>query len=102
MAKLEHDERGDHFNVLGQVVNVLREEHQRPSNASSVPSGSSPSQPTVPSPQGGGTSNPVQRTHVRIPAMYCSGITLYFDKSASDSLEEEVMSSSELPLKHPF
>ena len=30
LAEVESDERWDNFNVLGQVIDVLREEHQRP------------------------------------------------------------------------
>ena len=111
LAEIETDERWDQLNVLGQVISVLREEHLRPASigAGSAAAASSPvgsGQPTAavsPSTGPGGTasSNPVQRTHVRIPAMYESGITLFVDASISETSADELMSAPELPLKNP-
>lgn len=97
LAEVEHDERWDSFNVLGQVVDLLREEHQRPPPTSSQQQQSPSSQ--NPATASSSTSQNVQKSHVRIPAIYQSGITLFVNKSANVECHHALMSSAELPLK---
>ena len=80
------DERWDHFNVLGQVVNVLREERQ----PVQLPSPSSNAGSSV-------TSNYQRTTHVRIPAMYQSGITLFVNVVNNSECYEALFACPELP-----
>lgn len=90
------DESWDNYNVLGQVVDVLREEHQRPVQLASPMGQSSGS--NGPSNSGAAAcQNPVQRTHVKIPAAYKSGITLFVNTNME--CYAELMSCPELPLK---
>ena len=70
------DERWDDFNVLGQVVDVMREERQ-------------PLQP--------GQERTFQRTHVRIPAVYQSGITLFVDVVNNSECYEDLFACPDLP-----
>jgi len=96
------NERWDNFNVLGQVINVLREEHQRPPAGVQQVQQVSPSQQIAPSastPNRDLTNNPVQRTHVKIPAIYQSGVTLFVNKTKSPEICQELMSCPELPRK---
>jgi len=86
------DERWDNFNVLGQVLHILREERQRPSvvhqQMAEVPS---PSEGQIPStPKQDSNHSPGQRTHVKIPAVYRSGITLYVNKIVHPDIFEEL------------
>ena len=67
------DERWDWFNVLGQVVNVLREERSK-----------------------GGGQRSARTEHVRIPAAYKSGVTLFMPASNANS--KELLECPELPL----
>lgn len=79
----------DSLNVLGQVVNILREEHQRPPPVQ------------LPSPNQQQQQNyPVQRTqtsHIKIPAVYRAGITLYVAKTNTEVVKE-LINCPELPI----
>lgn len=90
LTNVEQDERWDNLNVLGQVVDVLREEHQRPLTQSPQ---APPSSPVLATPQ-------IQRTHVRIPAVYQSGITLFVNKFSNPEGHQALISSPELALKN--
>lgn len=95
LANFEADERWDHYNVLGQVVDLLREDHQRPILASPVaatPAESGSGSQTSPV-----TTN-VQRAHVRIPAVYRSGITLFVNRLTHPECHQELLSCPELPI----
>ena len=102
LAEVESDERWDNFNVLGQVIDVLREEHQRPAPSGGQVQQVSPSQQIAPSPPtpNRDSTNPVQRTHVRIPAVYRSGVTLFVNKTVHPDICQELMSCPELSTKH--
>ena len=86
LSEIDSDERWEQFNVLGQVVDVLREERQRPAPALNSPSSSSNSS----------SSTPVLRTHVKIPAMYQSGITLFVNINNSECYDA-LFACAELP-----
>ena len=76
----EHeDERWDHYNVLGQVVGVIREESWRRPN------------------QAGSTRQ--MKQYVKIPARYKSGITLFVPTS-NEKAYQELKSCEELPIIH--
>ena len=78
---LEHeDERWDSFNVLGQVVNVIREEHQ--GRGRQGPSRDSKRQ---------------LKQHIRIPAAYQSGISL-FVLTSNEAAYRELSTCPQLPL----
>ena len=77
------DERWDHLNVLGQVVNVLREEQALRRG------------PPAPAP-----GKATQTSHVRIPAIYQSGISLFVPVS-NEPCYDELRSAPELPLVTP-
>jgi hypothetical protein len=77
------DERWDHLNVLGQVVNVLREEQALRRG------------PPAPAP-----GKATQTSHVRIPAIYQSGISLFVPVS-NEKCYDELRSAAELPLMTP-
>lgn len=102
LAEVESDERWDNFNVLGQVIDVLREDHQRPPPSGGQVQQVSPSQQIAPSPPtpNRDSTNPVQRTHVRIPAVYRSGVTLFVNKTVHPDICQELMSCPELSTKH--
>ena len=72
------DERWDHYNVLGQVVNMLRQEKTGGHRSSSS------------SRAGGGPD------HVKIPAAYESGVTLCIPRSSP--YFQELRDCPELPL----
>lgn len=90
LIEVEDDERWEQYNVIGQVINVLREEHHQPKPLSSPNS----------SPQGSTSQyvNPVQRTHVKIPASYRSGVTLFVNKS-NEECYNDLFACRDLPLK---
>ena len=88
----DFDEKWDNLNVLGQVVEVLRQEPLAAANQSSPASSNSASASQH-------QQNPVQRTHVRIPAMYKSGITLFVDRVNNAECYQKLISSPELTLR---
>lgn len=73
------DERWDHFNVLGQVVNVLREEQALRRGSPGPISGKA-----------------TQTSHIKIPAAYKSGITLFVPTS-NEPCYIKLRSDPELP-----
>lgn len=96
LADVDNDERWDNMNVLGQVVNVLREEQQKSAaanNGSSSGNGSN-----SPSNGNGQQQQPrTQTSHVRIPAGYQSGISLFVPVTNEECLRE-LKECHELPL----
>ena len=107
LMDVEDDERWEQYNVIGQVINVLREEHQKPANVSS-PSNSNanniPNAGAPPTSQGSTSqySNPIQRTHVKIPASYKSGVTLFVNSASNAECYNDLFACQDLPLKIPF
>ena len=77
------------MNVLGQVVNVVRENFHAAkfNNNNNRGSASSPSSPF--SPAYSASTNAVT-THVRIPAIYKSGVTIF---ALKDSRAHETLNS---------
>ena len=103
LAEVESDERWDNFNVLGQVMHILREERQRPSVIHQQMAAVSPSEGDIPpssTPKQDSNHSPGQRTHVRIPAVYQSGVTLFVNKIIHPDIFDELKSCPELPTKN--
>lgn len=71
----KEDERWDHYNVLGQVVNILRQEFSR---------------------HPGLVGGPPGPDHIKIPASYRSGITLTINRSSPHF--QELRDCPDLPL----
>ncbi|XP_077870178.1 uncharacterized protein LOC144363107, partial [Saccoglossus kowalevskii] len=75
------DKRWSEMNVLGQVVNMIRERSPQ----------------SMDYPVFGQQSYRLMTTHIKIPAAYKSGITLFVQKSKSD-VYEELQQAPELPI----
>ena len=87
----EEDDRWYDMNVLGQVVNVLREDLNRPPQPPVVNIPSPASQPQQQQQQQQQPQQQQQRpltSHIVIPAVYKAGISLFVPRSNVECYEE--------------
>jgi hypothetical protein len=82
-------------------MHILREERQRPSvvHQQMAAEGSPSEEQIPPSSTPKLKPGPGQRTHVRIPAVYQSGVTLFVNKIVHPDIFEELESCPDLPRK---